>query len=340
MDARGAGPAEAAPPPGSAVYDSCTESEPPGSKESSLRGGSAFGRGRRSREGSLRAGRAFFAAGPYPEPGNPGPHEEKGERVRSLGALLTEAAAMLRHAGRFPARPDPPRQASGRLELPPRSGTPGSHPSSPAAATGSGAGAGGSSGGGGVPRRAASEAPANLWLQPGGSSASAPTRADADAHASKGPGPGLGLAPAMAVLPPQPAGAPAADLASPPGAAPTLLSTVRSATTPGTSLSRSDAQSTGGTSESRVGSLSSIVSALTSAPSDPLAGGPVGTWPLAHGVVGGPAAAGPTACSSAEASVTAAATAAPHWHQVAAPPAWVAYMTSHVVGPVAVTAPL
>jgi len=308
-------PWPAGPPSGSAVYDSCTESEPAGSKDSSLRGGGAFLRGRRSREGSLRAGGAF---------GRPD------QRARSLGSLLAEAAAVLRgaaHAG----------------------GHSGPHPA-PAPAHGAWPG----------PDVDGVELQRRAWA-PAGAHAGPAGRPRADAAG----GAGLGWAPASEPrpTPPQPAGAPAADLASPrpPGLASgqaggraagqagalaqaqgSPAAACLAAGTPSTSLTRSDAPSTAGTSASCVASLASMLSGLASAGSDPppgsalagLPGGPApphGAWPLALGEEGRPPgiARSPSALldahvepaavvAEAAAAAAAAAAAGAHWRMVRA----------------------
>ena len=302
-------------PPG-AVYDSCTESEPPGSKDNSLRGGGAFPRNggsrrssegslrawgaypasaRRSREGSLRAGRAFGRrdggdcaavteeerVGRRPTP-----------RSRSFGALLAEAAAVLRGA------------AHGGFSVgsPPQQGPPALEPYA-----------------GPSPRGA----PARVELQPraartaDAASPRAVRAADAvgspKAHAQPG------------VTPPQAAGGPTRDLSSPrstevflahpPGitqhparreAAPALglgLGIPGSATA-------SEALSTAGTSASRMTSLASVAS--MSEQSDPAAtaGGAPGAWPLAA-----PGSAGLLVRLSAEPAAAPDAQPA-HWQQV------------------------
>lgn len=345
MDARAGGSFLA---PGSTVYDSCTESEHASSKDNSLRGGgafskdgslrggSAFYRGRRSREGSQRAGSAFFRRPGDAGGAAPGPHraEEKLERghTRSFSSLLAEAAAVLRGAARsggFPGSPPqqgpppqrdppaqrapPPQSAPARVELQPRSG---------GASGASGAPAAAGVGTDRQPGQALAEASVSggfgLGLAPALGADRASGQAAAEAPVTAGLGPRVSLFQASGATPPQPAGAPAADLASPAGShIPQILLQALPSLTPGTSLSRSEALSSAGTS--RVTSLGSIASALTS---DPPLGPPCGAWPLVGGVLRDLTS---LARSSADTSAAAAAAAAStaQWHQVPPPrPAW------------------
>ena len=297
--------------PAGAVYDSCTESEPPGSKDNSLRAGGAFQRsGRRSGEGSLRAGGAYPGSSRCSREGSlragrvfgrcdgadlSGVMEDEraarrpSPRSRSFGALLAEAAAVLRGAAHGGFSVGSPRQQD------PRASEPCAGPS---------------------PR----SAPARMELQPRAvrtvDATSPHTGRTVEAASAL-------MAPAhQSVTPPQEAGAPARDLPLPRLADPALgqtpsitLSHAWRAPTPGGSASASEAQSTAGTSASRLTSLASMVSGLASAHSDPApaAAGPPGAWPLAAA-----GSVGPLVRLSAE--VAAALDARPaQWQQVCPP---------------------